>query len=523
VLDVGTPGQPREVAALRDGATVAEWMGFQDGLAFLSTGSRDELRVVDARTPTAPRLRGRLQAAIDGPPLPAGEHVLLRRGNAVEVVALHDLDKPVSLGERNLAAGVPWQVNAMALQGQTLAVADYGRGIHLLGLQDGVLGPELALVPNPGVLGVAFMDAGTGRAYLLWLDGDGLTVADTSDPRAPNVVGRLFFPVNTGTNVTFGRGIAVAGGYAWVANGSRGLVVVDLADPTLPRLSGQPIFPGEPQPDYAYGVAISGTTAFAFGSKPRLYPFDIRDPARPHEFPWVELPQPPSAVLAHDGYAYVAARIAGEASLAVVDVRAPNVPKVMGELRLPWSTDLVQFVAPPGLMVSDRLVYLVGQSLLPVDVTDPNRLLPLSPIVVPHLPRSLVIHPPPPAIASGNMLVFADDGDAGVTVMRRRGVGIATASPSPTIPGTPGTTAVPTRTPPPIATATEPPTATAPAGRLWLPQLWNEPVRQRWPVLAEATRAGVIGMTTGPVSVTTNAALPLANRQLRSRHLTGGR
>jgi len=56
------------------------------------------------------------------------------------------------------------------------------------------------------------------------------------------------------------RGVAVSGGYAYVADGSGGLVVVDVSDPTK-TLAG-----GYDTSDYARGVAVAGGYAYVADS-----------------------------------------------------------------------------------------------------------------------------------------------------------------------------------------------------------------------------------------------------------------
>ena len=53
------------------------------------------------------------------------------------------------------------------------------------------------------------------------------------------------------------RGVAVSGGYAYVADGNGGLVVVDVSDPANPTYAG-----GYDTSGYAYGVAVAGGYAY---------------------------------------------------------------------------------------------------------------------------------------------------------------------------------------------------------------------------------------------------------------------
>lgn len=99
---------------------------------------------------------------------------------------------------------------------------------------------------------------------------DGLAVVDVSDPRSPQVVGR----VATGGQA---RGLALGdAGIVYLAAGSQGLVVVDVSDRTAPRVLGRSgEVPGTAmRVDYA-----DGHVYVAAWTDARVY--DVADPSAP--------------------------------------------------------------------------------------------------------------------------------------------------------------------------------------------------------------------------------------------------
>ena len=84
--------------------------------------------------------------------------------------------------------------------------------------------------------GPAFATEVSG-GHLYYSNGSTLMVAELSDPSAPQVVGEVALP-------SAGAGIAVSGGYAYVADHSAGLRVVDVSVPSAPVEVGSLDTPG---------------------------------------------------------------------------------------------------------------------------------------------------------------------------------------------------------------------------------------------------------------------------------------
>ena len=77
-----------------------------------------------------------------------------------------------------------------------------------------------------------------------------LEIVDVHDPARPTLIGSY----NTG-GASFG--VAVAGNYAYVADGYNGLVIVDVRNPAAPTLKGSYNTAGQ-----SFKVAVAGNYAY---------------------------------------------------------------------------------------------------------------------------------------------------------------------------------------------------------------------------------------------------------------------
>ena len=140
--------------------------------------------------------------------------------------------------------------------------------VHFLGTTDGQ--PLVVKANNVGINTnnpqAALHVNGTVLATRFAGDGSGLT----NVPAAPFTCKNLAIAYDGG----FALGVAVAGHYAYLANGYDGLEVYDISDPAHPVNVGHNVFGWD-----ANAVAISGHTAFV--ASDTLYAVDISSPANP--------------------------------------------------------------------------------------------------------------------------------------------------------------------------------------------------------------------------------------------------
>jgi len=202
----------------------------------------------------------------------------------------------------------------------------------------------------------------------------GLDVVDISLPEAPLLVGAVSLP-------GYGEDVAVAGDYAYVADGWAGLQVVDISDPIAPIVVGV-----TDMPEFASDVALYAHYAvLAESDTGRLHVIDVADPAAPVIIGGVDAQDDIQDLVIADGFAYVIYRFVypGTAGLRVFDLAAPELPILVADLPV---QDWAQ-----GLAVTDGRAYVVSSLLQIVDVTDPTTPAILGSAEVPYGGREVVV------------------------------------------------------------------------------------------------------------------------------------
>lgn len=150
-------------------------------------------------------------------------------------------------------------------------------------------------------------------------------------------------------------GVDVAGGVAYVADGSAGLHLLDVSDPTAPALLGT----------YdtidAVGVCVAGEVAYLVESYGRLYLIDVSNPAAPALLGFHDTFDDAHGVAVAGNVAY----LAGSEALRSIDVTDPTAPVPLGSYETP---DVAH-----GVAVSDDVAYVAAadSGLLAIDVSDP--------------------------------------------------------------------------------------------------------------------------------------------------------
>jgi hypothetical protein len=94
--------------------------------------------------------------------------------------------------------------------------------------------------------------------------------------------------------------VAVAGSYAYVADGYAGLRVIDISDPTAPLEVGSCSTPGD-----AHGVAVAGSYAYVADGSGGLRVIDVSDPSALAEVEYWDTPGRASRVAVAEGYVYL--------------------------------------------------------------------------------------------------------------------------------------------------------------------------------------------------------------------------
>ena len=178
-----------------------------------------------------------------------------------------------------------------------------------------------------------------------------LAIADLSDPSHPRTTGSVTFPSAV-------EAIALAGGYAYVADRAAGVRVVDISNPVSPREASFV------KTDNAVSIAVAGRCAYVADGASGLKVIDISNPAAPFPVGSYNPGSYVSGVAVAGGYAFLAAADKG---LRVVSTADPTALREVGGLDTPGQTTDVAIAA--------NFAYLADgdAGLRIVDISDPSR------------------------------------------------------------------------------------------------------------------------------------------------------
>lgn len=341
---------------------------------------------------------------------------------------------------------------AVAIQG-TYAYINLQRQLAVVDISDldhpAVLGRS-AVLPD-GIRGVA---AAGGYAYVAARTA-GLRIFDVSNPAAPTEVG-FYDEVNDVL------GVAVRGTYAYITDrgvnaGPRvvGLHVIDVSDPSHPSQVGYWELPATHPPFSAevaaVGVTVAGDYAYVANLDTGLRIVNVSNPSQPWETGSYTTPGVANQVAVAGDYAYVADDYDG---LRIINVSDPAAPTLAGSYNTPGATHDVA--------VTGNYAYLA-------DGTAGLRILDISDV---GLPVEVGWYDTPTrawAVAVVEDYVFVADSYGGLRILRFTGwvaTPTPTHTPTPTRTSTATHTATWTPTATPTHTVTDTPTVT---WRLFLP------------------------------------------------------
>ena len=188
--------------------------------------------------------------------------------------------------------------------------------------------------------------------------GNALGIYDVSQPSAPQLTGRHLFAGDSPCRV------AVADGFAYVANGGTGLRVFDLSDLTDPAPAGQ-LFTSV----RADAVAMQGNLACVLDSDTGFHIVDVSDPNNPSLRGTHQSAQSPGGIAVQGRYAYLAldapptAITVSGASLEIVDITSPDNPVLAGSTTLPSPPQIGDHATRVTAFAVQGNVALVGSSL----------------------------------------------------------------------------------------------------------------------------------------------------------------
>ncbi|MBM4116994.1 hypothetical protein FJ251_04510 [bacterium] len=179
----------------------------------------------------------------------------------------------------------------------------------------------------------------------------GLQVLDLADPEHPQPLGSVDTP-----GPAFG--VALAGSYAFVAQGMAGVAVVDLAVPEFPVVLASLTLPG-----LSARVALRGTYAYLCSGTAGLQVVDVAAPAQPAHIGTVGIPGGARALAIAGERAVV---VSPMGLLTVLDLSVPAAPEWLSDLQLAGGAKAVA-------LSGDLVLVSTGQPawLHLVDISDP--------------------------------------------------------------------------------------------------------------------------------------------------------
>ena len=280
-----------------------------------------------------------------------GAQVYVAMGDSgVSIVDVTDPTGPTELG----VADTPGSALAVAAPaaGQNLFVADSALGLRAVNATNPAAPVEIG----------AYETLGTGRDIALAADGryvygaagpQGLFEIDSLDRANLSLAGRAAI-------AGWSQSVALAGGYAFVADVNAALNVVDVNPPGAPTLAAS-LSLTDPVED----VVVDGAYAYLANGGIGLNIVDVSSPIAPAEVISVPVPSYAEGVAVAGGYAYVAA---GADGLIIVDVSPVPGAITVGTWVSPTLPGYVEDVA-----VSGSYAYVVDGDigLRIIDITNP--------------------------------------------------------------------------------------------------------------------------------------------------------
>ena len=233
-----------------------------------------------------------LQEPDDGPPQPVeipgwspslvevvGDRAYLIQDERLVLLDITDPVSPTLLGEYHFSLGSRDEIRALAaMGGLAYAVVDYGYddGLWLEAID--FLEPGSPLLASRVKLDDEARDVVAVGNIVYVLHGDrhdvgqflgSLWIIDVSNPDQPMVLGKC-------DTCGGGYDVAIAGDYAYIANGERGLAIIDASQPVTPALVGRCAAPKD-----AHKVAVLGDIAYVASEDGACYVYDISDRTQP--------------------------------------------------------------------------------------------------------------------------------------------------------------------------------------------------------------------------------------------------
>ncbi|MBM3882835.1 MAG: hypothetical protein FJ387_24450 [Verrucomicrobia bacterium] len=354
VIDISNPSNPQRVGGY---SRYFGSMAFLGSHAYAADGTRFE--VIDISDPANPSLAGQCALTHGGYQIAVSEKYACRIApwsGWIEIIDISDPAHPRSVGGYQLAGSVfdaPISIsgsNVYVSWGGDLSVLDISNPANpqRIAFLAGSGGSRLAVSANLLVVGTGWNTPDQGST-------SGLRLFEISNPAAP----RPLATIATGQD-SDATDIALSGNYIYLVN-SRGFHAFDISNPLEPKRVG----------DYAVGQtqasAVAGNYAYVADGWEGLQVLDVSDSAHPRRVGGYADGYFASdvAVDGHHAYVLVGDSWWDTAALNVIDVANPADPRKVGVVANIGNLARV--------VVSSRYAYVLDPSnLIIIDVLDPS-------------------------------------------------------------------------------------------------------------------------------------------------------
>lgn len=245
-----------------------------------------------------------------------GEYAYLGVGSRLVVL---DVSRPTAPSVLDGDLLLPGEVEAIAVQGDYAYVADGGEGLWIVDLANPAEPQAVSSFDTPD----AAQDVVVVGTYAYVADKQGgLQVVDISDPTSPSGVGAVSpgWPVSA---------LAVAEGYAYVVGGqyaSGDVGIIDVTTPSSPKEAGS--FASEDAGvAFAFEIAVAGDYAYVADGYGGLLVLDVSDVTAPVKVASLSPLHSSLGVAVADGYVYLTN---DTGSVRAIDVSDPSSPSEVG-------------------------------------------------------------------------------------------------------------------------------------------------------------------------------------------------
>lgn len=393
VLDIGTPGEPVEIASVSFDAPLTD-VAYDQGHLFVAA-SQAGLRIIDVSSPAAPQEISDINVSSGSTVdrvVVSGDSAYVT-GSQAAVVDIRDRSHPVIVSELHFrgSAGHPTVTNDVVYiptdhYGVWIFDVDRPADPEYLGFADNPgTGSAVAVVDDVAVLaasdaGIRAIDVGSpwtpkesggletpGSSELIVGSDHSVFVSEASGLRAyedggssgPIEVG--FCPYEIGNL----KAMVLAADTVYLAH-SGGVEIISVRDPS------NPVVVASIDLRHAASVSVDQSVLYATESTGDLYFYDVSDPSSPEELGSYDSPGVSfSAVTAIRGTAYLVG-YTGDYRLEIVDVSDPSAPVRLG------TYDGLENEVFGSVEVVGNTAYIAGHDyavgwLWIVDVTDPGQ------------------------------------------------------------------------------------------------------------------------------------------------------